>query len=1188
MVSSKKYILGWVLATVCTMAAWAQEQYTVHHYSIENGMSQNTVMAILQDKQGYMWFGTWDGLNRLDGYDFKVYKAMENGKEAHVNNRVDMIYEDEKEQLWWMTYDGHYYMLDKSRTHTYPKPQNELPEDMRKKIAQGNEMLKVDSKGVIWQIDEQMGVIRTKGNDRKRLTTTLDKRYAGQLREHFLVLEDRYGRTWVNPNGGGWGYYDPEKDELRNPFTSISNMIHTAYIDREGQMWIATYDGGVECVNMDPKPYRLHDMRSSEHPQGEVRAFIETKNGEIKTFSKGNEMVYCALESQHGMLYGTKGRGLVNQSTGKVIKTSDTDIYDVVEGKDGTLYVGTYGGGVNIITYDKTLGQYTDPKVIGNKLNIRDLELVDNILWCATTTGIARISLKDYSLEMIPFYDVRNLCYSHGMLWIATFGGGLNRLDVKDPTYKIEHIRTYSDIILAIVSDGENLWFTSENDITQYNPKTEEVYYYDALWGQGSQYFTEAEALCTSDGKVLFGYSNGYCVLDPKKATHTLSIPPMKITRCLSQDQELQGDTIHIQYGANLTIEYAALLFSGQNRVLYAYKMDGVDRDWNYVNNERRVTYSNLKYGTYTFHVYSHNREGLRVDNETTLCVIVERPIWLSWWVICITIISIGILLYFVSKMVYVNMKLRRQVHIDEEVTDIKLRFFTNISHELRTPLTLITGPVENILQNERISQSVRSQLEIVESNSQRMLRMVNQLLDFRKIQKQKMRLKIQPTVLEDLVEESCANFLKEAADKHIDFKIENRTSDSTVWVDRGRIDTVLFNLLSNAFKFTPSGKRITVVIDQKPGFVLLSVADEGIGIPMNKRSVLFERFSSNNELNSGDSGTGIGMNLVKELIDLHHGYIEVESEEGVGTRFTIMLHTGREHFGSEVDTIVSDENTTANMTPAEHAENADSTASHTRTILIVDDNEDMRQFLSSILQSDYHIRTASDGQSAWQVLMEESVDLVVSDLMMPNMNGLELTKQIKQSNNTNYIPVVLLTAKSAMESRLEALENGADDYVTKPFEPEYLKARIHNIIVQREQLEARYRERLLRLEPQQNDELLPNDTFLAKLMEIMEKNMDNNELKVDDVVDEIGIGRTVFFNKLKGLTGLSPVEFIREVRIKRAAQLLDQGDYNITEVTYMVGMNDSRYFSKCFKNTFGMTPTEYKRNKQHNAKKEE
>ena len=528
---------------------------------------------------------------------------------------------------------------------------------------------------------------------------------------------------------------------------------------------------------------------------------------------------------------------------------------------------------------------------------------------------------------------------------------------------------------------------------------------------------------------------------------------------------------------------------------------------------------------------------------------------------------------------------LRRKVQVEQEVTDIKLRFFTNISHELRTPLTLIVGPIQNILRNERISPNVRSQLEIVNSNSQRMLRMVNQLLEFRKIQNQKMKLKVQPTPLIELVNETCTNFRKEAYDKHITFTVENRTEDSTVWIDRGRMDTVLWNLLSNAFKFTPSGKAIRVIVDSKPGFVTLTVQDEGIGIPPEKRSVLFERFSSNNEINSlNTSGTGIGLNLTKELVDLHHGHIEVVSAVGAGTTITIMLHTGKDHFGAEVDYLTQEilpEEPQQNMMLEDKLDQLQQEQQDNKfTLLVVDDNQDMRNFISGIFNRDCNVEIAADGSEAKQIIKAKHIDLVITDLMMPNVDGLELTKFIKKNVETDHIPVILLTAKTAIESRLQALEDGADDYVTKPFDPEYLRARVINILKQRTQLEQSYRQRLMRLETASTDENVPGDTFLAKLLNVMEKQMDNNTLTVDEMVDEMGMGRTVFFNKLKGMTGMSPVEFIREMRIKRAAQLLEDRKYNITEVTYMVGMNDSRYFSKCFKNTYGITPSEYRRQK--------
>ncbi len=1180
-----KRFLWAVCLLACLANVSAKEHYVIQHYSIKDGMSQNTVMAIMQDKQGFMWFGTWDGLNRFDGYVFETFKAMNNGMEAHVNNRVDLIYEDEAEQIWWTTYDGHYYRLDATRTITTEQPYDSLPEGMLAKMSEADKNTKVDSRGIIWQADDTYGILRYRFGQWKRFTPPLDSRYAGRLRQHFFLLEDSQGRTWVNPTGGGWSYYDYDKDELVYPIDGLTNMIHTAYVDRDGLMWVATYDGGVDCINMEPTPYQLHDLRHSDRDNGEVRAFARTKKGEVLTLIKSETNVYSALETRHGMLYGTKGNGLIKgeglKIKGERIPTSHPDIYDIEEGRDGTLYVATYGGGVNIIRWNGA--GWDAPEVVGQGMKVRDIEIVDETLWCGTTTGVMRVNLSTLESTVIPCYDIRAIHYSLDKLWLGSFGGGLMTLNPKDPNVEITRVETYHDIILSMVGDGTSLWFSSESDIAQLNLVTGELYYYDALDGEENTYFTEAEALRTPEGHILFGYSNGYCSFDPSRIRRTNSIPPLRITRVAVQDQTLSGDTITIPNGSNITIEYAAMDYVGADKILYFYRMDGIDHGWQYAKDIRRVTYNNLLHGTYVFHVRSTNREGGEVDNEKTMVIEVETPIWLSWWAIMLYVLAIILFIGLTIYTIATYNNLRQRVKVEQQVTDIKLRFFTNISHELRTPLTLIVAPIDNILQNERISQSVRSQLEIVQSNGQRMLRMVNQLLEFRKVQNQKMKLKLQQTMLSSLVEETSANFKKEAYEKHIQFEIENRAEDSTVWVDRQRMDTILWNLLSNAFKFTPAGKAIRVIIDSKPGFVTLAVQDEGIGIAPEKRSVLFERFSSNNELNNtGITGTGIGMNLTKELVDLHHGYIDVESEVGKGTTITILLHTGKEHFGDDVE-FLADEETVAPPTVAptfeDKMEQLEGDAQDSaRTILVVDDSVDMRNFLTNILSHDYHVLTASDGAEAEEIIRTKAVDLVVTDLMMPNVDGLELTQFIKRNKDYDFIPVILLTAKTAIESRLQAMEDGADDYVTKPFEPEYLRARIHNILVQRNQLEQSYRERLMRLEPQKADEPIPSDSFLAKLLDVMERQMDNNTLTVDEMVDEMGMGRTVFFNKLKSLTGLSPVEFIREMRIKRAAQLLEEQRYNITEVTYMVGMNDSRYFAKCFKNTYGVTPSEYRR----------
>ena len=926
---------------------------------------------------------------------------------------------------------------------------------------------------------------------------------------------------------------------------------------------------------------------------------------------------------------------------------------------------------VNILRDSAFLHEDNDwasyPERFGAK--VRNLLFTDDTtLFAATTTGVLRINTRTLETHQTPYFDIRALHQTpDGHLWIGTFGGGLIEVlnPLRDSLFAADNIHIYnltnglvSDIVLSIAS---NLWIAYESGLSHLSkPLTTPLHgsseasfqHFSAIENEKGAVFGEAKGLVTYGGQILFGYSYGACKFSPSEIFHLEDVPPIQFTNFLLfnrpvtpssngplSDAICYAPKIHLKHSQSVfSIEYATLAFPSESDVIqYAYMMDGIDADWNYVGTIRRATYTHLGHGNYTFRVRSTNAEGVWVDNERTLSIHVDAPFWLTGWAFLLYAFILVVFGFALYEIVLIVTKLREEVAIEQKVTDIKLRFFTNISHELRTPLTLITGPVENILKSEKLSPSVRSQLQIVQSNSARMLRMINQILDFRKIQNQKMRLKIQQTSIRQLVADTCANFNKEAYDKHITFTINDKIVNDKIvndlWLDRDKTDTILYNLLSNAFKYTDEGGTITVTIGQREDYCTVTVADTGVGIPKDKRSLLFERFASQNEIhgNQTKTGTGIGLNLVKDLVDLHHGFIEVESEPGKGSAFTVLFPLGKDHFAEDpVDFIIDDSALQAELSSppetggvprrGEGVDNLSTPISSTPTILIVDDNDDMCAFLSSILSPTYHVVTAHNGVEALSLLSpssmtftltpsasdasspsplaegrgeasspplnrggregfgEASPSLIVSDLMMPNMDGLELTNILKNDPATSHIPIILLTAKSAIESRLQALKYGADDYITKPFSPEYLLARIDNILRQREQLRATYRARLLSLQPQPKGESNPDETFLAHLLDYMEHNMDNSALTVDDVVSEMALGRTVFFNKLKGLTGLSPVEFIREIRIKRAAQLLRSGQYNVTEITYMVGMNDSRYFAKCFKAAYGMTPTDYRK----------
>lgn len=571
--------------------------------------------------------------------------------------------------------------------------------------------------------------------------------------------------------------------------------------------------------------------------------------------------------------------------------------------------------------------------------------------------------------------------------------------------------------------------------------------------------------------------------------------------------------------------------------------------------------------------------------------------------------------------------RLKHEVSVEQQISDIKLRFFTNISHELRTPLTLIAGPVEQVLKNDKLPADAREQLVVVERNTNRMLRLVNQILDFRKIQNKKMKMQVQQLNVVAFVRKIMDNFESVAEEHNIDFLFQTEKEALNLWVDADKFEKIVFNLLSNAFKYTPNGKMITVFIREDEGTVSVGVQDQGIGIAENKRKSLFVRFENLVDKNIfNQASSGIGLSLVKELVEMHKATISVDSRLGEGSCFKVDFLKGKEHYNSSVEFILEDSAAPLSMerivdiansslqTEAAIADAPDlevsaakeeaEESSSKELMLLVEDNQELRSFLRSIFASTYRVVEASDGMEGWSKALKYLPDIIISDVMMPEKDGIEMTRELRADMTTSHIPIILLTAKTTIESKLEGLEYGADDYITKPFSATYLQARVENLLMQRKKLQNFYRDSLTHVTVSETPvaqgetlaghasaepdsvaaeepvmpEMSPNDRkFMDKLVDLMEQNMDNGELVVDDLVRELAVSRSVFFKKLKTLTGLAPIEFIKEMRIKRAAQLIETGEFNMTQISYMVGINDPRYFSKCFKAQVGMTPTEYR-----------
>jgi signal transduction histidine kinase/DNA-binding response OmpR family regulator len=633
--------------------------------------------------------------------------------------------------------------------------------------------------------------------------------------------------------------------------------------------------------------------------------------------------------------------------------------------------------------------------------------------------------------------------------------------------------------------------------------------------------------------------------------------------------------------------------------VKYAYILEGFDKEWNYVGKQRTATYTNLPKGKYVFRVKSTNGAGIWVENEHSLNITVKPSFWETTYAFILYILVFIAVLLGGAYILFLIYRLKHEVSVEQQVTDMKLRFFTNISHELRTPLTLIEGPLEFILKRSDLSKEVREQLQVVERNTHRMLRLVNQILDFRKIQNHKMKLCVEQIDIVSFVHKIMENFESVAESNKIDFMFESEQPVLKLWVDADKVEKIVFNLLSNAFKYTQPGKTITVFVHENEDSVTVGVQDQGIGIPENKKNSLFVRFETLLDKNLfNPNSSGIGLSLVKELVEMHHATIRVESKEGEGSCFMVDFLKGKEHYGEDVEFVLSDNVEVmdaiskqdvpddAVTVPDVVASDAsqDKTAAE-KTMLLVEDNLELRFFLRSIFSPRFRIIEAANGVEGLEKAVKYIPDIIISDIMMPEKDGITLVRELREELTTSHIPVVLLTAKTDMDTKLQSLQQGADSYITKPFSATYLEARVDNLLARRQKLRQFYCERLMNVNPpeveneeEEIDMMSQQDRrFLERLTEFMERNIDNGDLVVDDLVHEMAVSRSVFFKKLKSLTGLAPIEFIKEMRVKRAAQLIETGEFNMTQIAYMVGINDPRYFSKCFKQRFGMTPTEYK-----------
>ena len=575
------------------------------------------------------------------------------------------------------------------------------------------------------------------------------------------------------------------------------------------------------------------------------------------------------------------------------------------------------------------------------------------------------------------------------------------------------------------------------------------------------------------------------------------------------------------------------------------------------------------------------------VNNERKLDITVLPTFWETPWAWLLYIIFFVLLVSSIVYVLFIIYRLRHEVTAEQQLSEIKLRFFTDISHELRTPLTLISSPVTDVLEHEKLSETARENLTIAQHNSKRLLHLVNQILDFRKIQANKMKLMVEEAEICGFISLIMENFQFKAKEKEINYLFDSNEDRIYLWIDKDKFEKIIFNLLSNAFKYTPPGKSIRVELNKTEKNVEIAIHDEGIGIPAAKISSLFQRFETLFSQNTLSPSSGIGLSLVKELVELHHAKIEVLSEVGKGSSFRLLFPLGSEHFANnpQVEFLLSDRQSDVNLPSEEQSQTGqEDDVQDRQSILIVEDNPELISFLHNILSRDYVVLQATNGEEGWNKTQEMLPDIIISDVVMPVMDGLDMVKKIKENNNTCHIPIILLSSKASLDDRIKALERGIDDYITKPFSASHLITRVQTLLEQRKFLQDYYLNKFSK--NQTSDADLSSESpaiasydeqFMKQVIDYIEQNIDNVLLVVEDLAKEFPMSRSVFYKKIKSLFGLSPVDLIRTIRIKRAVQLIDSSAYSFTEIAYMCGFNDLSYFGKCFKKQLGLSPSEYR-----------
>ena len=1207
-------------------------------------LSNLQINSLVKNKNGKVFVGSNIGLFEYE--NFKVspvltsYDAVEDS--SNITYNIESMLLDDDGSLWLGTFSNGLIKIGLTPLDSYVVHNYKISDKRILALTQapdGRVLCGTENDGLF--VVDKNGVIV-----KNYIYNKLDNNGIKSNSIWSLFVDDQ-DRIWIGYYNRGVGKYDWFYDKFKDieSFPNINNSLQSSSVtgiveDKKGRLWIGMDGGGVDVYN--PITQQITHLSKTDNP--------------IATGMKSMDVQTLFMDSKDNLWIGTWNAGIFylpkNGTSFINYNTTNTDeglksnrIMSFSEDSNGIIWIGSFLKGLH--SYNPKMRKFTfqNDKIFRKlKIGQGDIRkvLVDHndIIWIATTNGLYQVfhtsddDFKVVSLTSKMYQDyggttIVNVIVSlfedkTGKIWIGTDGAGLCEFDPSLNTfvwYNSSNGLLQETIATIIEADNGDIWMGGNKGLSQLNTKTDTFKNYDIYDGLLANDFNFNGAFKDQNGTLYFGNYGGLNYFDPNNIPINNNIPRLYFTDFKLFNKSVMPNakdsplTKNISQTTNLslnhkqsvfTIEYTGINYTRPEKNQYAYYLDGFEDTWNYVDNSRSATYTNLSPGEYTFKVKAANNDGVWNEMPIKLSLTVLP----AWWATKFALLSYALLIilitYFIVKYLNERLEEKRLIKFErdkmeqgEELNNRKLQFFTNISHEFRTPLTLILNPLEDIIQNTKLNlpKRIKEKHAIIHKNTIRLKRLLDELMDFRKLQMNKLSVKICQIEAVSFVKEVTTHFEEEASLKNIMFSIESDEIPIDLWTDPGMLEKIIFNILSNAFKITLENGVVSVGIfrcNNKVIFPLINkecarsaveiaIEDTGSGINMEELKKIFERFYQVKKMNSQYyGGTGIGLEVVKSFVDLLKGKIVVESEEAVGTKFRIFLPLGNSHFEPNELLVAQNEKslTTDNPILEQKKSTADNgvlaTNSIKKTLLIVEDNTELRTYLKNELENEYTIIEAANGSEGLLAATQRNPDLIITDVVMPEMDGFEFCTRIKQDLKTSHLPVLMLTAKAMSDDWVKGIDSGADVYLSKPFEMKVLRAQLKQIIVSRQILFNKYLKDTNNIKVPENTSPL-DKKFIAKVLDYINDNIADENLNVEQLAEELHLSRSQLYRKIKALTGQTANEFLRKIRLEKAKQMIGNGNESISEICFKVGFSSPSYFTKCFKSHFGVLPTELK-----------